>query len=298
MFSSEFIVSFLEVSMIFLIAAIGELLDQRSGVINLGLEGIMLFSALLSFIAAKSTVNPMMGILAGLTIGAIIGAAHGIFSITLKVDQVVSGMGIWIFAIGLTTFVGNPYCGTLPTEAQIGRTIAGFTPLFFLGLSLPFIMWFILNRTSFGLRVRSVGEAPSTAEVSGINVERTRHICVILGGMLIGLAGSYISLSYNPVWSPNATMGRGWISLALVIFSMRRPILLLGGALLFGFLWHFSLFPSTVIPFLPPVSYHFMRMIPFALTVVVLAIISIEKIRMKIGFSEPGALGKPYIRGE
>lgn len=298
MITLDFIVSFLEVSMIFLIGGMGELLNQRSGVINVGLEGVMLFAALFSFVAAELTLNPWMGILAALAIGAIMGATHGILTISCKVDQLVVGMGVWIFALGMTTFLGNPFVGALPQAAQLEKLIGGFSPLFFVGLMLPFLVWYILFRTSFGLRVRSVGENPATAEVSGINVERTRYICVIVAGMLFGLAGAYLSLSYNPIWSPNATMGRGWISLALVVFAMRSPIILLGGALLFGFLWHFSLFPTLIIPAIPGVTYHFFRMIPFVLTIVILVLISSERVKRKIGFSEPAALGKPHVREE
>ena len=269
-----FVVAAIQASMIFLFAAIGELVDQRSGILNVGLEGLMLVGALGSFVVAGATGNPWLGFLAGIAAGAIFGLLHGFLSITLKADQVVSGMGIWIFALGLTTYLGNPFSGPLENAGIMKGVIGGLTPMFFIGLLIVFLVWFVLFKTRIGLEIRSIGEDPYVAEASGLNVEKIRYFCVITAGALGGLSGAYLVLVYNPTWSPNPTMGRGWIALAIVFFSMGKPKILILGAFLMGFLWVFALSSTEIIPWLPALSYHFYRMIPFVATIVILMIIS------------------------
>jgi ABC-type uncharacterized transport system permease subunit len=289
---SEFFIRSLDASTIFLIGALGELIGQRSGVINVGIEGVMLFGATLGFITAQTTGSYMVGFLVGITIGALLGLLHGFFSITLGVDQVVSGMGIWILGFGLTTYIGAPFTGPLGMDRI--PTILGLSPFFFVGIILAFITWFILSRTSLGLRIRSVGEDPAVAEVSGINVAKTRYLCVIIGGMLMGFAGAIYSLDYNPVWSYNFLMGWGFVALALVFFSMWNPLILLGGSLLFGTLWQLSLNPQLVLPGV--LSRYIWRMVPFAITVVVLMLMSTKWFRARWGAAKPEALGQPYVQ--
>ena len=215
----EFLVRSLDASTIFTIAALGELVGQRSGVLNVGIEGVMLFGATLGFMAAQSTGSYLLGFLVGIAIGGLLGFLHGFFSITLGSDQVVSGMGIWIFGFGLTAYVGNPFTGPLGMDRI--PSLLGLSPFFFLGIALVIISWFVLSKTSLGLRIRSVGENPSVAEVSGIDVSKTRYLCVIVAGMLMGLSGAIFSLDYNPVWNYNFIGGWGFIALALVFFSMK-----------------------------------------------------------------------------
>ncbi|HFD39059.1 MAG TPA: ABC transporter permease, partial [Anaerolineae bacterium] len=203
----EFLIRSLEASTIFTFAALGELIGQRSGILNVGVEGVMLFGATLGFIAAQTTGSYLVGFAVGIAIGALLGLLHGFFSITLGGDQVVSGMGIWIFGFGLTTYIGNPYTGPLGMERI--PTIFGISPFFYLGLILVGVTWFVLTKTSLGLRIRSVGENPSVAEVSGVHVTRTRYLCVTVSGMLMGLAGAIYALDYNPVWNYNFLMGWG-----------------------------------------------------------------------------------------
>ncbi len=286
----EFLARSLEASTIFTIAALGELIGQRSGVLNVGIEGIMLFGATLGFIAAQTTDSYVIGFLVAIGIGALLGLLHGFFSITLGGDQVVSGMGIWILGFGLTTYIGNPYTGPLGMERI--PTILGLSPFFYLGLILVAVTWFVLSKTSLGLRIRSVGENPSVAEVSGISVAKTRYLCVITGGMLMGLAGAIYSLDYNPVWNYNFLMGWGFIALALVFFSMWNPWILLGGSLLFGTLWQLSLNPQLLLPGL--MSRYIWRTIPFAITLGVLLLMSTKWFRMQWGAAKPEALGEPY----
>jgi len=288
---SEFIIRSLEASMIFTLAALGELIDQRSGILNVGIEGVMLFGSTLGFIVAQSTESYLLGFLVGIAIGGLLGLLHGFFSVTLGVDQVVSGMGIWIAGFGLTTYIGNPYTGPLGMERI--PTILGLSPFFYIGIVLVVISWFVLSRTSLGLQIRSVGEDPSVAQVSGLKVTKTRYLCVTIGGMLGGLSGAVYSLFYNPVWNYNPLMGWGFVALALVFFSMWNPLILLVGSLLFGTLWQLSLNPQLVLPGV--LSRYIWRTIPFAITLIVLILISTKWFRLRWGAAKPEALGEPYI---
>jgi len=287
-----FIARSLEASTIFTFAALGELIGQRSGVLNVGIEGVMLFGATLGFIAAQSTGSYVLGFLVGIAIGGLLGLLHGFFSITLGVDQVVSGMGIWILGFGLTTYIGNPYTGPLGMERI--APILGLSPLFYVGIALVGVTWFVLSKTSLGLRIRSVGENPSVAEVSGISVTKTRYLCVITAGMLMGFSGAIYSLDYNPVWNYNFLMGWGFIALALVFFSMWNPLIMLAGSLLFGILWQLSLNPQLVLPGV--LSRYIWRTVPFVITVGALLIMSTKWFRTRWGAAKPEALAKPYVK--
>jgi simple sugar transport system permease protein len=288
----EFLVRSLEASTIFTFAGLGELTGQRSGVLNVGIEGVMLFGATLGFITAQSTGSYLLGFLVGIAIGGLLGLLHGFFSITLGGDQVVSGMGIWIVGFGLTTYIGNPYTGPLGMERI--PTILGLSPFFYIGIALVVALWFVLSKTSLGLRIRSVGENPSVAEVSGIDVTKTRYLCATFGGMLMGLSGAIYSLFYNPVWNYNFLLGWGFISLALVFFSMWNPWILLGGSLLFGTLWQLSLNPQLVLPGV--LSRYIWRTVPFVITLGVLLIMSTKWFRTRWGAARPEALGQLYVK--
>jgi general nucleoside transport system permease protein len=288
----EFLFRSLDASTIFTIAALGELIGQRSGIINVGIEGVMLFGATLGFITAQSTGSYLLGFLVGIAIGGLLGLLHGFFSITLGGDQVVSGMGIWIIGFGLTTYIGSPFTGPLGMERI--PSVLGLSPFFFVGIGLVVVTWFVLSKTSFGLRVRSVGENPAVAEVSGINVARTRYFCVIVGGMLMGLAGAIYALDYNPVWAYNFILGWGFISLALVFFSMWNPLILLAGSLLFGTLWQLSLNPQLVLPGV--LSRYIWRTVPFVITIGALLLMATRWFRTRWGAAKPEALGQPYIK--
>lgn len=288
----EFWIRSLDASTIFTIAALGELIGQRSGILNVGIEGVMLFGATLGFITATTTGSYMLGFLVGILIGGLLGLLHGFFSISLGGDQVVSGMGIWILGFGLTTYIGSPYAGPLGMERI--PSVLGLSPFFFVGLTLVGVIWFVLSRTNLGLRIRSVGENPVVAEVSGISVTKTRYLCTVSAGVLMGFAGAIFALDYNPVWSYNSVAGWGFIALALVFFSMWNPWILLGGSLLFGSLWQVSLNPQMVLPDL--LSRYIWRTVPFAITLAVLLLMSTRWFRMKWGATRPEALGQPYVK--
>jgi len=286
----ELLARSLEASTIFLFAALGELINQRAGVLNVGLEGLMLFGGTAAFITAQATGSYPLGFLAGLAIGGLLGLAHGFFSITLRGDQVVSGMGLWILSFGLTTYLGNPHTGPLGL-ARI-TNFFGLSPFFVLGVVLVGITWFLLFRTTQGLAIRSVGENPAAAEASGISVTAVRYACVLCGGVLAGLSGAAYTLSYNPVWNYNFLMGWGFVSLALVFFSMWNPWILLAGASLFGIMWQLSLSPELVLPGV--LSRYVWRMVPFAITIPILSVISTPWFRRRWGLARPEALGRPY----
>jgi len=280
----------LDASIIFTVAALSELIGQRSGILNVGVEGVMLFGATLGFITAQTTGSYLLGFLVGIGIGALIGLLHGFFSITLGGDQVVSGMGIWILGFGLTTYIGNPYTGPLGMT-RIAK-VGGVSPFLYVAIALIIIVWFILNKTSLGLKIRAVGENPSVAEVSGISVSKIRYLCVIVSGMMMGFAGALYSLDYNPVWNYNFLMGWGFIALALVFFSMWNPFILLAGSVLFGTLWQLALNPQLILPGL--MSRYLWRTVPFIFTVVILLLMSTKWFKSKWGAAKPEALGLPY----
>jgi general nucleoside transport system permease protein len=287
-----FLIRCLDASMIFTFAGLGELINQRSGVINVGLEGIMLFGGTLGFLTAQATGNHLLGFLVGIGVGGLLGLLHGFVSITLGVDQVVSGMGIWILGFGLTTYIGSPHAGPL----GLGRipALLGISPFFYLGIVLVVIAWFVIFKTNLGLKIRSVGENPVVAEVSGISVFKIRYLCVIVGGMLMGFSGAIFTLEYNPVWSYNFLMGWGFIALALLFFSMWNPLLLLAGSILFGTLWQLSLNPQLVLPGI--LSRYIWRTVPFAITLLALVLMSTKWFRTRWGAARPEALGQPYLK--
>lgn len=289
----EFVVRSLDASTIFTIAALSELLGQRSGILNVGVEGVMLFGATIGFMVAQNTGSYLLGFLAAIAVGGLIGLLHGFFSITLGSDQVVNGMGIWILGFGLTTYIGYPYTGPLGLERI--PDFYGLSPFFFVGLALILLAWFALTKTNIGLKIRSVGENPSVAEVSGISVTRTRYLTVIVSGMMMGFAGAVYSLDYNPVWSNDFLMGWGFIALALVFFSMWHPFILLGGSILFGVLWQLSLNPQLVLPGI--MSRYIWRTVPFVITVFVLVLMSTKWFSARWGAAKPQALGLPYEKG-
>jgi len=289
----ELLARSLEASTIFLFAALGELLSQRSGVLNVGLEGLMLFGGTAAFITTQTTGSYPLGFLAGLALGGLLGLAHGFFSITLRGDQVVSGMGLWILSFGLTTYLGSSYTGPL----GLGRipTFMGLSPFFPIGVALVAMTWHLLFKTGPGLAIRSAGENPAAAEASGIPVAAVRYLCVTFGGVLAGLSGATYTLSYNPVWNYNFLMGWGFVSLALVFFSMWNPWILLAGASLFGIMWQLSLSPELILPGV--LSRYVWRMVPFAITIPILCIISTSWFRTRWGLAKPEALGQPYAKG-
>ena len=289
---SSLLVISLAAAAVFAIAALGELLEQRAGILNVGLEGVMLLSGTFGFIASKTSGSYLQGFTIAILTGALVGLLHGFFSITLGSNQVVNGMAIWILGFGLTTYIGYPYTG--PLGLKPFPTLGGLPTFFVVALVLAVAIWFLLFKTHLGLELRSVGENPSVAEASGISVTGMRYLAAVLAGMLVGLGGAVYSLVYNPVWSYNYLQGWGFIALALVFFSLWNPFLVVVGAIFFGILWQLSLYPELLFPNI--FSRYIWRAMPFIITILVFILLSTRWFRLRWGATKPEALGIAYER--
>ncbi len=305
MIEAEFVASLIAASMRagtpLLFATLGEIITERSGILNLGLEGVMVSGAMTGFYVSLVTGNPWLGILAGGIAGLLLALVHAFFTVTLKVDQAVTGLMLVLLGLGLTGFLGRGLVGKVatyiePVNIPLLSTIPYLSEIFnhdlvvYVGILLVPIFWFFMNKTRFGMELFAVGENPEAADTMGIPVDKVRFLAVLLGGFLAGVGGAHLSLAYAKVWTDGLTAGRGWICLALVIFSGWMPQRAIFGAYLFGGLDVLS-FKLQAAGF--GVSYHFMKMIPYIFTILVLLF---SVIREKEKFGAPSALGKPYIR--
>ncbi|GAP07824.1 nucleoside ABC transporter membrane protein [Anaerolinea thermolimosa] len=304
---------------ILLFATIGEIFAERSGVMNLGVEGMMLLGAMSAFSIAIRTGNPWLGLLVAMLAAGLISQIHAFIAITLQADQVVSGLSLNFLAVGLSLVLGEGLSKagtitlipsvTLPLLSQI--PILG--PVFFtnqklivyFGYLLIPLAWYYIYHTRPGLHLRAVGEFPAAADSLGVNVYRLRYFYVFVGGVLAGLAGATISLAISPGWfSELTTAGQGWIAIGLVIFAQWDPLRAAFGSYIFGALRRLVLDiqgPMMLFGFPNPFYYNpywgfFLEMLPYAFTIIVLVIGSREAIRKRLG--APTALGIPYIRGE
>lgn len=289
-----------------LYAALGEILAERAGILNLGVEGMMLVGAVSGFILALHTGNPWAGLLLAMLAGGAMALIHAFLTVTLKANQVVSGLALTLFGTGLSGYLGKSYVGirlpesfkTVPIPVLSDIPVIG--PVFFNHDLLVYIsylvvplLWFLVFRTRAGLHLRAVGENPAAADSVGINVFRTRYLYVIAGGMLAGIGGAYLSLHYVPSWVENMTAGRGWIAVALVIFATWNPANALWGSYLFGGLDALGLRLQTMNVTVSP---YFLKMLPYIFTVLVLILVTRRNMLSRIG--SPQALGLPYDREE
>lgn len=288
-----------------LFAAVGELLAERSGILNLGVEGMMLVGAALGFIVTVNTGNHWYGLLAALAGGGSMAAIHALVTVSLRGNQVVSGLALTIFGGGLSGFMGKSYQGIpmhygfkslhLPVLSDLpylGPVFFRHDALVYLSLVLAVAIWYLLFKTKWGLAIRSVGENPQAADAVGINVSRIRYLCTIVGGMMAGLGGAYISLVYAPTWQENMTAGRGWIAVALVIFALWNPTRAILGAYLFGGVEALTFRLQTIGINL---SSFFLAMFPYLITILVLVVVTIKR-RQDAG--APQALSVAYDREE
>jgi len=289
-----------------LYAALGEILAERAGVLNLGVEGMMLVGAVSGFIMALHMSNPWAGLLMAMLAGGAMALIHAFLTITLKANQVVSGLALTLFGTGLAGYIGKSYVGVrlqdsfravpIPVLSDIpviGPVLFSHDPLVYLAYFVVPALWFLVFRTRAGLNLRAVGENPAAADSVGISVFRTRYLYVILGGMLAGIGGAYLSLHYVPVWVENMTAGRGWIAVALVIFATWNPANAIWGAYLFGGLDALGLRLQTLNVTVSP---YFLKMLPYIFTVLVLILVTRRNMLHRIG--SPKALGIPYDREE
>ncbi|HKZ43856.1 MAG TPA: ABC transporter permease [Anaerolineales bacterium] len=303
---------------ILLFATIGEIFAERSGIMNLGVEGMMLLGAMAGFSTSLATQNVWLGLLIAIIAGGILSLAHGLVTIHFQADQVVSGLSLTLLGTGLALVFGEGLTGQNPplvpsASIPLLSSIPFVGPVFFanhsilvyLGyLFIPFT-WFFIYKTRPGMHLRAVGEKPSAADTLGINVYQLRYLYVFVGGCLAGLAGASISLSISPGWySSQTTSGQGWIAIALVIFAQWNPVRAAFGGYMFGMLRRFILDlqgPTTILGFANPIFYNhnlsfFLQMTPFLLTIIALVWGSQAARRKRLG--TPAALGVPYIRGE
>ncbi len=278
------------------LAAVGEIVSERSGVVNIGLEGIMTLSAFLAGLGSWATGSPWLGLFAGLLAGAFIGLIHGFIAIKLRGNQVVSGVGINLLGMGAVGFGAWVLWGAKAPMLDQRFWIPGislfgvsFSPFIFVTPAVVALTWAMLTRTALGLRIRAVGESPVAADVVGVNVEGLRLFAVVYGGMLAGLAGAFLSLDWLHTISPTLPAGRGFIALANVVFSKLNPFLALFGGFLFGYFDALAIHLASVAGFGGGVPYQFMRMIPYLVT---LAVVSLAIGRARF----PAALGQPYRR--
>jgi len=229
-----------------LLAAMGEVIAERSGVLNLGVEGMMLAGALAGFAGAVTTGSLWIGFGIGMIAGILLALLHAFLCITLKADQVISGIMLTLLGIGLTTYFGRPWVGqnidgfatlTIPGLSEIpviGQAFFSVTALDYLGLLLVPVVWYFLFRTNIGAEITAVGEDPETADTAGVPVFRIQYACVLLGGALAGAAGAQLSLAFTNFWGVEMVAGRGWIAVALVIFAQWQIWRVLAGAYLFA----------------------------------------------------------------
>ena len=304
---------------VLLFATMGEIFAERSGVLNLGVEGMMLIGAMSGFGIAIKTGNPWLGVLVAMLFAGVISQIHAYIVITLQADQVVSGLALTFLGTGISLVLGEglskagtvslmpsfsiPFLSSIPVLGPIFFT--NQSVLVYFGYLFVPLAWYYINHTRPGLHLRAVGEYPSAADALGINVFRMRYFYVFLGGVLAGLGGATISLAISPGWfSEFTTGGQGWIAVGLVIFAQWDPIRAAVGSYAFGALRRLILDiqgPSLLLGLRNPFYYNpywgfFLQMLPYAFTVIVLVIGSREAIRKRLG--APAALGTPYIRGE
>ena len=304
---------------VLLFAAIGEILAERSGVLNLGIEGMMLIGAMTAFKTAVDLGQPWLGVVFAMLAAGLLSLLHGVVTISFQADQVVSGLATNFVGVGLSLVLGEglskagtvallpsfsiPLLTSIPLVGPIFFT--NHSVLVYVGYLLTPAVWFYIQRTRPGLHLRAVGEYPAAADALGINVFRLRYLYVFAGGLLAGLAGATVSLAVAPGWfSELTTAGQGWIAVGLVIFAQWNPWRAMAGAYMFGAVRRLILDlqgPQLLLGLANPFFYmpklgFFLQMVPYALVILILIIGSREAMKKRL--SAPAALGLPYVRGE
>ena len=286
----------------YLYAAVGEAFAQTSGVVNLGVDGIMLVGAYAAFFVTLNTGNLWLGVLAAMVVGLLMGLLMSVISVTLKAEQGISGIGLYMFGLGLSSLLFKVTIGTV-------KTVDGFQPvvipllgdipvvgeIFFQHSLLVYgafllvpAAWWFLEKTTWGLKIKSVGQNPAAADSLGVSVDGVRYFSVCLGGVLAGLAGASLSIALVNLFQENLTAGQGFIAVALVYFGGWKPLGIMGGALLFSTVNAFQLWMQVLGANIPS---DVAVMLPYLLTIAALAI-TVSRVR------QPAALNKPFERGE
>jgi simple sugar transport system permease protein len=284
-----------------LLAALGELVVERAGVLNLGVEGMMITGAVTGFAAAVATGSPILGFLGAALGGAALSAVFAVLVLWLRSNQVATGLALTLFGLGLASLLGQSYQGVRAPEIgdlhlPLLRDIPGLGPILFrhdlmvyVGLALVAAIWWFLNRTRAGLVLRAVGESHDAAHALGYKVLRLRLLAILFGGACAGLGGAYLSLVRVPQWTEGVTAGAGWIALAIVVFASWRPLRLLLGAWLFGGI---SVLQLNLQAARAPIPVELLSMAPYIVTILVLVLISSGRGRASL--AAPGSLGQPF----
>lgn len=292
------------------LAAVGESLCQKAGVLNLSLEGMMLTGAYAAFLGAHYSGEPWMGVLTGIAGGVLIGVLMALFSVTLKTEQVINGIALVLLAQGLTSFVHVKLFGVTaperfdpisPLEVPVLGSIPGIgsvvfdqSPLVYLAAALGFAVWWTLRSTRFGLSVRAVGDRPSAADAAGIGVDGVRWIAILASGAMAGLGGAVLVVGQLGLFVQNVTAGRGWIAIALVIFGRWSPPRVAAGAFLFGFTDALQLrIQSASGGIESEVPFEFFQALPYLVTIVVV-VVATARARDD---AQPESLGLAFIKG-
>jgi len=285
----------------YLYASIGETFSQRSGILNLGVEGQMLLGAFTAFYVSFTTGNLWLGVLAAMFIGMLLGLAMAFVSINLQAEQGISGIGFYLFGLGLSDLLFQKLLGTVETVSgfrpihlpllsdipYIGKIFFSQNILVYGAYLLVVVAWFVLNKTTLGLKIKAVGESPQAADSLGVSVSKVRYFTVTLGGVLSALAGASLSIALLNVFQQNMTSGLGFIAVALVYFGGWRPFAVMGGALLFSMVNSLQLWVQVLNI---PIPSDFAVMMPYVLTIIAL-VITVQRVR------PPSALTKPFERG-
>ena len=286
----------------YLFAAVGESIAQSSGVLNLGVDGIMLLGAYASFFVTLTTGSLWLGVLAAMVVGLLMGLLMSVISVTLKAEQGISGIGLYMFGLGLSSLLFKVTVGTVKTVTgfqSVKIPILGEIPVLgeiLFQHSLPVyaaflvvpLAWLFLDKTTWGLKIKAVGHTPAAADSLGVSVLRVRYVAVCLGAVLAGLAGASLSLAMVNLFQENLTAGMGFIAVALVYFGGWRPVTIMAGALLFSFMNALQLWMQVLAVKIPS---DIAVMLPYVLTIAVLAVAHSHA-------REPMALNKPFERGE
>ena len=289
LFTVALIWSTVRLSTPLILAALGGMFSERSGVINIALEGMMLAGAFTAAAITHAVGNPFVGLVAGMAAGLLIALIHATACIRYKADQVVTGTAINILMLGMPAFLSGAFFLSSGATPQIPKDqLIPWTPIIIAFLLVP-VTWYVLYKTPFGLRLRSVGENPEAADAAGVRVARMRYAGVLLSGVLAGIGGAYLSIGQSSLFTRNMTSGRGFIALAALIFGKWRPVQTMLACLLFGFTEAISIQMQGVVklPSGEDIPVQFIQMVPYVLTIIVLAGF--------IGSSRPPrALGVPY----
>lgn len=284
-----------------LFVALGELICERSGVLNLGQEGMMLVGAMAGFIGVLSTGSLAVGVFAGMAAGVAMSLLFALMAITLAANQYAAGLALTIFGTGLSAFIGSDYVGhTVDGFSRIAIPVLSDIPvlgpilfnqdlLVYASLMMFVVVYVFLRHSRGGLLLRAVGESPEAANANGIPVLLIRYLAVSFGGGMAGIAGAYLSLAYTPMWSEGMSAGRGWIALALVVFATWRPERVLFGAYLFGAA---SILHLVLQGFGWDISPELLAMLPYLVTIIVLVLLSSNPTRTRL--NTPLSIGQPY----